>query len=96
MFYSPTEKLIYNPPIGPPLDPLAIHRKLVRESGGRVNEWIAGLDADPVTAAESEEMLVGLARKVFDLKPFTDPTGHTDSQAMGLLEDYLRYAEGKG
>lgn len=97
MFYSATDRIIYKSPVGPSLDPLAVHRKLVRESAGKVNEWIADLNTDnALLVAEAQEQLVALVRSVFGLKPFTEPDGHTDSQAMGLLEDYLRYVEGKG
>lgn len=97
MFYSATDKLIYQPPIGPALDPLVVHRKLVKESGGRINEWIAGLDdTDPIRVVEAEESLAHLSRTVFGLQAFDQPDGRTDAQALGLLEHYLRYAEGKG
>lgn len=97
MFYSATDRLIYASPLGGSFDPLAVHRRLVRESGGKINDWITDLSSpDPLVVAEAEERLVPLSRAVFGLKPFDAEGGHTDGQAMGVLEDYLRYAEGKG
>lgn len=96
MFYSPTERLIYVNPLNASYDPLAIHRQLVRQSIGKVNEWIANWNADdPLIRAEAEEQLVVLSRSVFNLKPITDADGHSDSQSLAILEHYLRYAEGK-
>ena len=96
MFYSPTEKLIYGPPVGPPQDPLAVHRSLVRLSAGRINDWIADWSADDMLVrAEAEEQLVSATRRTFGFKPATDADGISDSQVLAVLEDFLRWCEGK-
>ena len=96
MFYSPTDRLIYNPPLGPPLDPLTVHRSLVRLSAGKINDWIADWSADDLLVrSAAEDRLVALARQTFGLKPFVEPDGHSDSQALAVLEHYLEFCQGK-
>lgn len=94
--YSATEKLIYTSASGTQYDPLQLHRQLTLLSGGKVNDWTADWNsADGVVRAEAETQLVLLSRTVFGLKPFNDPDGHSDSQAIALLEHYLSYCQGK-
>lgn len=97
MFYSATERQIYRSPLMQDFDPLALNRSLIKESKGEINQWLKGwVSEDPLLVAECEELLVKTARKVFGLKAFTEPNGHSDSQALAVLDHFLRYCEGKG
>lgn len=90
-------KAIYKDPLGRQYDPLPVYRKLVIESKGRINDLLADWEAeDPLTSAVAEEELVRVARAAFALVPFSQPNGHTDSQALDVLANYLEFAAKKG
>ena len=108
MFFQEHEKQIYVAPNGGKFDPLAVERALVVHSGGKLNEilkaWSAGSDGqgdvgdgakeqNRILSAQAEEMLAGIARKVFQVPDFPDGL---DAQALECLCHYWEWMEGKG
>lgn len=97
---EPVERRIYFTPHGAyAFDPLAAWRQLVTGSGGKVNEWIRDRKGDDLLkAAESEEKLLALARRVFDLPAWTDedPKGFTDQEVLDTLAHFNGWLQGKG
>lgn len=82
-------------------DPLAAHFALVEETQGQLatlwGTWCS-TDAQEVERAQAGKSLATASRIAFDLASFwpEDGTGATDSDALRVLEDYFRWAEGKG
>lgn len=74
-------------------DPLVQWRGLVKGSGGKVNEWIRDRESgdDLLKAADAEENLVALVRKVFDLPPEL-----LDQQVLDVLAHFNGWLAGKG
>lgn len=98
MFFSDDEKLIYTAPTGTKYDPIALHRKLVVASGGRLNEWLAtwgDRTAPEIAVATAEESLVGAARTAFACTPFNNGTGTPDRDVIDSLCDFLEWQRGK-
>jgi hypothetical protein len=98
MFYTATERLVYESPTKAKYDPVALHRKLVLAAGGKLNDWLATWGdeaAAEVDVAKAEEGLVAAARAALALTPFGDGTGHTDRDAIDALCHFLEWCEGK-
>jgi hypothetical protein len=82
-------------------DPLAAHFDLVEHTDGNLSPWWSlwcDPGADPVQRAGAGRDLALAARFAFALPEFCsdDGTGCTDSDALGILEDYFRWSEGNG
>jgi hypothetical protein len=110
MQFEEHERAIYSPQIATErqYDPLAVDRKLVAASEGRIDQLLRAWQ--PVTKesgdisdegqrtarleyAAAEEQLALIARKAFDLPPFPECT---DGIALEYLVDYLVWMEKKG
>ncbi|VTR92149.1 unnamed protein product [Gemmata massiliana] len=91
-------KAIFTSSSGLQYDTLATYRKLLIQSQNKINDLLSDWQSatDPLAAAVAEEALVEIARKAFDLKPFSDPAGVTDQVVLDTLTDYLGHVEGKG
>lgn len=88
---------LYVSPDGTRYDPLALYRKLLIQSGNRINDLLTDWQGeDPLKAALAEDTLVAVTRAAFALKPFDDPEGVTDRHVLDTLAHYLEYTEGKG
>lgn len=108
MFYQEHEKKIYSPEgSDKSYDPLALHRSLVTETGGKFDElWVdwtcvssdSGDVSEPqsqkeLASALAEGELVRAARKAFKLPEFPDCL---DAVVLEYLRDFVEWLEGKG
>lgn len=90
------EREIYQCPFtGNKYDPLALRRGLLLARG--YNDAARGMsDSDPVAAAQAEEQVLAIGRKVFALPP-VDAAGQgiTDQQVLDALAAFAEYLRGK-
>jgi hypothetical protein len=99
MFYNEIDKLIYESPLKKKYDPLVVYRHLILHSNGKINDLLAIWSEDSssdVHKAVAEGQLVDIARKVFDLKPFSEEGGVVDGVVLNELVDYIDWLEKKG
>lgn len=88
------DKFIYTLPDGSRnYDPLVLRRRLLLQSKGKLNEWIA-LYNDAVEEADrlvAEEGLVAAARFAFELRPVSEGGGITDAVVLEYLSHFLEW-----
>jgi len=94
--FTETERALYAPAIDDkPLgrfDPLAIKRRLVIGSEGKLNEYLdiyeTGSELERLAA---EEKLVALTRTAFGFKPLAEADGVCDADVIDVLGDFLEF-----
>lgn len=79
-------------------DPLAVRRKLYLMSGGDVVALIDQQKSDDLTVVmQAHEKLLPIVRAAFGLPPIDRTTGAgvSDERALQVLENFMRWLEGK-
>jgi len=97
MNYSEQERNIYTYPDGIRRgDPLAIRRRLLIHTAGKINDLLDSMESpDPLAVAVAEEQLLPAVRVAFGLRGLEEEAPDTDAASLETLSHFLDWLDGK-